>query len=78
MATRLIEVFLPTDRLELARSAISSKQLLAIWSDRLSDDKSQLHVLTEAEYSEDITDTLSEVLADTIEQVRIVSLRVEA
>jgi uncharacterized hydrophobic protein (TIGR00341 family) len=78
MATRLIEVFLPTDRLELARSSISSKQVIAIWSDRLSEDKSQLHVLVEAEHSEEITDTLAESLADTIEQVRIVSLRVEA
>jgi uncharacterized hydrophobic protein (TIGR00341 family) len=78
MATRLIEVFLPTDRLELARSSISSKQVIALWSDRLSEDKSQLHVLTEAENSEEITDTLAEVLADTIDEVRIVSLRVEA
>jgi uncharacterized hydrophobic protein (TIGR00341 family) len=78
MATRLIEVFLPTDRLELARSSISSKNVVAIWSERLSEDNSQLHILAEAENSEEITDTLEESLADTIDQVRIVSLRVEA
>jgi uncharacterized hydrophobic protein (TIGR00341 family) len=78
MATRLIEVFLPTDRLELARSSISSKNVIAIWSEKLSEDKAQLHVLAEAENSEEITDTIEEALADTIEQVRMVSLRVEA
>lgn len=78
MAVRLIEVFLTTDRLELARSAISSKPVIAIWSDRMSEDKSQLHILAAAEHSEEITDTLAEALSDTLDQVKIVSLRVEA
>jgi len=78
MAVRLIEVFMPTDRLELARSSVSGKPVIDMWSDHLSDDKSQLHILVSVEESEEITDTLAEALADTIEQVRIICLPVEA
>jgi len=78
MATRLIEVFLPADRLELARSAVSSLDTLSIWSEKLSSDQSQLHILTDSASSEEITDTLRTVLADSGDELRIVSLPVEA
>ncbi len=44
----------------------------------MSEDKSQLHILAAAEHSEEITDTLAEALSDTLDQVKIISLRVEA
>lgn len=31
MAVRLIEVFMPADRLELARSSVSSLDTISIW-----------------------------------------------
>ncbi len=78
MAGRLIEVFLPTERLELARSSISGLPVTSIWTERLSDTHSQLHVLTRSSLSEQVTETLSASLEATMDQVRIVCLPVEA
>ncbi len=78
MAVRLIEAFMPADRLELARSSVSSLDTLSIWWEKLSDDQAQLHILAEVERSEEITDKLREALADSGEQLKIVSLPVEA
>ncbi len=78
MAVRLIEVFMPADRLELARSSISSLDTLSIWWEKLSDEQAQLHILVEAERSEEVTDRLRTALADSGEELRIVSLPVEA
>ncbi len=78
MAVRLIEVFMPADRLELARSSVSSLDTLSIWWEKLSDEQAQLHILVEAERSEEITDRLRLALADSGEELRIVSLPVEA
>lgn len=78
MAVRLIEAFMPADRLELARSAVSSLDTLSIWWEKLSDEQAQLHILTEAERSEEITDKLRSALADSGDDLRIVSLPVEA
>ena len=78
MAVRLIEVFMPADRLELARSSVSSLDTLSIWWEKLSDEQAQLHILVEAERSEEVTDRLRSALADSGEELRIVSLPVEA
>jgi len=78
MAGRLIEVFLPTVRLELARSSISGLQITSMWMERLSETHSQLHILTDSANSEKVTDRLSSALADTIDDIRIVCLPVEA
>ncbi len=78
MAVRLIEAFMPADRLELARSSVSSLDTLSIWWEKLSDEQAQLHILAEAERSEEITDKLRSALADSGEELRIVSLPVEA
>ena len=78
MAVRLIEVFMPADRLELARSSVSSLDTLSIWWEKLSDEQAQLHILVEAERSEEVTDRLRTALADSGEELRIVSLPVEA
>ena len=66
------------DRLELARSSVSSLDTLSIWWEKLSDNQAQLHILAEAERSEEITDRLRTALADSGEELRIVSLPVEA
>ena len=76
MAVRLIEVFLPADRLELARSSVSSLDTISIWWEKLSVEQAQLHILAEAEQSEEITDKLRSALADSGEELRIVSLPV--
>lgn len=78
MAGRLIEVFLPTERLELARSSISALRITSIWTERLSETHSQLHILTDSSNSEKVTRILSSSLADTIEDIRIICLPVEA
>lgn len=78
MAGRLIEVFLPTERLELARSSISGLPVLSMWTERLSETHSQLHILTGSSTSETVTETLSEALQDTMDQISIVCLPVEA
>ncbi len=78
MAGRLIEVFLPTERLELARSSISGLPVTSIWTERLSETHSQLHILTGSSYSEKVTGNLSAALEDTLEDIRIVCLPVEA
>lgn len=78
MAVRLIEVFTPADRLELARSSVSSLDTISIWWEKLSDEKAQLHILAEAERSEEITDKLRSALADSGDELRIVSLPVAA
>jgi uncharacterized hydrophobic protein (TIGR00341 family) len=78
MAVRLIEVFMPEDRLELARSSVSSLDTLSIWWEKLSDDQAQLHILAEAERSEEITDKLRSALADSGEKLKIISLPVES
>lgn len=78
MAVRLIEAFMPADRLELARSAVSSLDTISIWCEKLSSDQAQLHILAEAERSEEITDALQSALSDSGEELRIVSLPVEA
>lgn len=78
MAGRLIEVFLPTERLELARSSISGLPVTSIWTERLSETHSQLHVLTGSSSSEKVTATLTGALEDTIDDIRIVCLPVEA
>ncbi|MCK5037065.1 MAG: TIGR00341 family protein [Candidatus Sabulitectum sp.] len=78
MAGRLIEIFLPTERLELARSSISGLHITSMWMERLSETHSQLHILTDSANSEKVTDRLSSALADTIDDIRIVCLPVEA
>ncbi len=78
MAGRLIEVFLPTERLELARSSISGLRTTSVWTERLSETHSQLHILTDSANSEKVTERLSSSLADTIDDIRIVCLPVEA
>jgi len=78
MAVRFIEAFMPADRLELARSSVSSLDTLSIWWEKLSDEQAQLHILVEAERSEEVTDRLRTALADSGEELRIVSLPVEA
>lgn len=78
MAVRLIEAFMPADRLDLARSSLSSLDTLSIWWEKLSNDQAQLHILAEAERSEEITDKLRSALADSGEALKIVSLPVEA
>ncbi|MCD4706174.1 MAG: TIGR00341 family protein [Candidatus Sabulitectum sp.] len=78
MAGRLIEVFLPTERLELARSSVSGLRVTSIWTERLSETHSQLHILTDSANSEKVTEKLSSALADTIEDIRIICLPVEA
>ncbi|MBN2586221.1 MAG: TIGR00341 family protein, partial [Candidatus Fermentibacteraceae bacterium] len=75
---RFIEVFMPADRLELARSSVSSLDTLSIWWEKLSDDQAQLHILAEAERSEEITDKLRSALADSGEALKIISLPVES
>jgi len=78
VAGRLIEVFLPTERLELARSSISGLKVTSMWTERLSETHSQLHILTDSSSSEKVTATLSSSLEDTIDDIRIVCLPVEA
>jgi len=78
MAVRFIEAFMPADRLELARSSVSSLDTLSIWWEKLSDEQAQLHILVEAERSEEVTDRLRTALADSGEELRIVSLPVES
>ncbi|OPX28045.1 MAG: TIGR00341 family protein [Gemmatimonadaceae bacterium 4484_173] len=78
MAGRLIEVFLPTERLELARSSISGLMITSMWTERLSETHSQLHILTDSASSEKVTEEISSALADTIEDIRIICLPVEA
>ncbi|MCK5785977.1 MAG: TIGR00341 family protein [Candidatus Sabulitectum sp.] len=78
MAGRLIEVFLPTERLELARSSISGLRITSMWTERLSETHSQLHILTDSANSEKVTETLRTSLADTMEDIRIICLPVEA
>ena len=78
MAVRLIEAFMPADRLELARSSVSSLDTISIWWEKLSGEQAQLHILAEAERSEEITDMLRSTLADSGEELRIVSLPVES
>ncbi len=78
MAGRLIEVFLPTERLELARSSVSGLRVTSIWTERLSETHSQLHILTDSANSEKVTEKLSSALSDTIEDIRIICLPVEA
>lgn len=78
MAGRLIEVFLPTERLELARSSVSGLRITSIWTERLSGSHSQLHILTNSANSEEVTEKLSSALADTMEDIRIICLPVEA
>lgn len=78
MAGRLIEVFLPTERLELARSSISGLSIVSVWTERLSESHSQLHILTDSANSEKVTENLSTALADTIEDIKIICLPVEA
>lgn len=68
---------MPADRLELARSSVSSLDTLSIWWEKLSNDQAQLHILTEAERSEEITDRLRSALADSGEDLKIISLAVE-
>jgi len=78
LAVRLIEVFLPADRLELARSSIGGKEVLSIWTEKLSEGQAELHILAEAQCSEEITDALRSALADSGDELRIVSLAVES
>ncbi len=78
MAGRLIEVFLPTERLELARSSISGLKVTSMWTEKLSETHSQLHILTDSTKSEKVTEKLSSSLADTLDEVRIICLPVEA
>lgn len=78
MAGRLIEVFLPTERLELARSSVSGLRITSIWTERLSETHSQLHILTDSANSEKVTKKLTSALSDTIEDIRIICLPVEA
>ncbi len=78
MAGRLIEVFLPTERLELARSSISGLMITSMWTERLSETHSQLHILTDSASSEKVTEEISTALADTIKDIRIICLPVEA
>jgi uncharacterized hydrophobic protein (TIGR00341 family) len=78
MAVRLIEAFMPADRLELARSSVSSLDTLSIWWEKLSDEQAQLHILAEAERTEEITDALRSALADSGDALKIVSLPVES
>ncbi len=78
MAGRLIEVFLPTERLELARSSISGLKVTSMWTEKLSETHSQLHILTDSTKSEKVTERLSSSLADTLDEVRIICLPVEA
>lgn len=78
MPGRLIEVFLPTERLELARSSVSGLRITSIWTERLSETHSQLHILTDSASSEKVTEKLSSALADTLEDIRIICLPVEA
>lgn len=78
MAGRLIEVFVPTSRLELARSSVSGLNLTSIWTERLSDTHSQLHILTDSASSEKVTETLKAALEATLDDIRIVCLPVEA
>ncbi len=78
MAGRLIEVFLPTARLELARSSISGLKITSMWTERLSETYSQLHILTDSGHSEKVTRTLDSAIGDTIEDIRIICLPVEA
>ncbi len=78
MAGRLIEVFLPAERLELARSSVSGLPIISIWTERLSETHAQLHILTDSANSEKVTLTLSGALADTIDDIRIICLPVEA
>lgn len=78
MAGRLIEVFLPTERLELARSSISGLRITSMWTERLSETHSQLHILTDSSSSQRVTETLSSTLEDTLNEIRIVCLPVEA
>ncbi|MCD4700481.1 MAG: TIGR00341 family protein [Candidatus Aegiribacteria sp.] len=78
MAVRLIEAFMPADRLELARSSVSSLDTISIWWEKLSDEQAQLHILAEAERSEEITDMLRSALADSGDDLKIVSLPVES
>lgn len=78
MAIRLIEVFLPADRLELARSSIGGKEIISVWTEKLSEGKAELHILARVECSEEITDALRNALADSGEELRIVSLAVES
>jgi len=78
MSVRLIEAFMPADRLELARSSVSSLDTISIWWEKLSNDQAQLHILVEVERSEEITDKLRSALADSGDDLRIVSLPVES
>lgn len=78
MAGRLIEVFLPTERLELARSSISGLPVTSIWTERLSETHSQLHILTGSSTSEKVTATLTASLESTLDDIRIICLPVEA
>jgi uncharacterized hydrophobic protein (TIGR00341 family) len=78
VAGRLIEVFLPTERLELARSSVSGLMITSMWTERLSETHSQLHILTDSASSERVTKEISSALADTIEDIRIICLPVEA
>jgi len=50
----------------------------SIWTERLSETHSQLHILTGSSYSEKVTGNLSAALEDTLEDIRIVCLPVEA
>lgn len=77
MPVRLIEIFVPLNRVELARSSVSSLDVLSIWWEKLADEQAQLHILVEAERSEEVTDMLRTVLADSGAELKIVSLPVE-
>ncbi len=78
MAGRLIEVFLPSERLELARSSVSGLMITSIWTEKLSETHSQLHILTDSSSSEKVTQALSAALEDTLDDIHIVCLPVEA
>ncbi|PIE52980.1 TIGR00341 family protein [Candidatus Fermentibacteria bacterium] len=78
MAGRLIEVFLPSERLELARSSVSGLMITSIWTEKLSETHSQLHILTDSSSSEKVTQALSATLEDTLDDIHIVCLPVEA
>ena len=77
MAMRLIEIFIPEGRLGLALSVLEDQETISVWHEVLADGHAQLHVLTRAENSEAITDSLVNVLS-TQDRFRVISLPVSS
>jgi len=76
MALRLVEITIPNDKQEPVKELIEAENPAGMWSDRLSEHKTQMKVLFQANKTEALLDKLERAL--TGDDYRIILLPVEA